>query len=301
MGPVTPSVGPAERGPESRGAAVLNHSVASACFDSAPACASAQHERISSKRIVFARLRARSPAVGSAGATRASPRQVRSRIARLLLRCLSYAQRLRPAGGTRPGWLPRRDSLADPGRRGCPDERCSSGPSERSQETACRPIPRTRSRFTRSPEELFRRRFRNSRGSRPEDDGESAAVRDADRVIIFDTTLRDGEQSPGASMNLGQKLQVARALSELGVDVIEAGFAAASPETSRRSRGRPRDRGPIVASLARCTKGDIDASWEALQHAPRRRCHVFLATSPIHRDFKLKLAKDEIIRARSTA
>ncbi|MGE5413917.1 MAG: 2-isopropylmalate synthase [Syntrophomonadaceae bacterium] len=118
-----------------------------------------------------------------------------------------------------------------------------------------------------------------------------------DRVIIFDTTLRDGEQSPGASMNLGQKLQVAKALRDLGVDVIEAGFAAASPGDLEAIRAVGREvEGPIVASLSRCNKGDIEASWQALKDAPRRRCHVFLATSPIHRDFKLKLAKEEIIK-----
>jgi 2-isopropylmalate synthase len=119
----------------------------------------------------------------------------------------------------------------------------------------------------------------------------------ASRVIIFDTTLRDGEQSPGASMTISQKLQVAHALSDLGVDVIEAGFAAASPGDleSIREVGRQVP-GPIICSLARCHKGDIDAAWEALKDVPRRRCHVFLATSPIHRDFKLKMAKDEIIK-----
>ncbi len=118
-----------------------------------------------------------------------------------------------------------------------------------------------------------------------------------DRVVIFDTTLRDGEQSPGASMNLDQKLQVARALADLGVDVIEAGFAAASPGDLEAIRGVSRQvEGPIIASLSRCSRGDIAASWEALRDAPRRRCHVFLATSPIHRDFKLKMAKDEIVR-----
>jgi 2-isopropylmalate synthase len=118
----------------------------------------------------------------------------------------------------------------------------------------------------------------------------------ASRVIIFDTTLRDGEQSPGASMTLPQKLQVARALRDLGVDVIEAGFAAASPGDleSIREVGRQVP-GPTVCSLARCHKGDIDAAWEALKDAPKRRCHVFLATSPIHRDFKLKMAKEQII------
>jgi 2-isopropylmalate synthase len=118
-----------------------------------------------------------------------------------------------------------------------------------------------------------------------------------ERVVIFDTTLRDGEQSPGASMNLEQKLQVARALRDLGVDVIEAGFAAASPGDlqSIQAIGRQIE-GPTIASLSRCNKGDIEASWKALQDAPNKRCHVFLATSPIHRDFKLKLAKDEIIK-----
>ncbi len=118
-----------------------------------------------------------------------------------------------------------------------------------------------------------------------------------DRVVIFDTTLRDGEQSPGASMDLGQKLQIAKALELLGVDVIEAGFAAASPGDLEAIQGVSRQvAGPIICSLARCTQGDIDASWKALQDAPRRRIHVFLATSPIHRDFKLKLAKEEIVK-----
>jgi 2-isopropylmalate synthase len=118
-----------------------------------------------------------------------------------------------------------------------------------------------------------------------------------DRVIIFDTTLRDGEQSPGASMNLGQKLQIARILKELGVDVIEAGFPAASPGDLEAVRAVGNELGgPVVAGLARCTAGDIDAVWQALKDAPNRRCHVFLATSPIHRDFKLKMAKDEIVK-----
>jgi 2-isopropylmalate synthase len=123
------------------------------------------------------------------------------------------------------------------------------------------------------------------------------SVATMDRVVIFDTTLRDGEQSPGCSMNLGQKLRVARALQELGVDVIEAGFAAASPGDLEAIQGVSRQiEGPVICSLSRCTRGDIEASWKALQDAPRRRCHVFLATSPIHRDFKLKMAKEEIIR-----
>jgi 2-isopropylmalate synthase len=143
------------------------------------------------------------------------------------------------------------------------------------------------------------RGFQNAADGQPLEKKGQRDVSEAaqDRVVIFDTTLRDGEQSPGASMNLEQKLQVARALRELGVDVIEAGFAAASPGDLEaiRAVGQQID-GPIVASLSRCNKGDIAASWEALKDAPRRRCHVFLATSPIHRDFKLKLAKDEIIK-----
>ncbi|HEX7487542.1 MAG TPA: 2-isopropylmalate synthase, partial [Anaeromyxobacteraceae bacterium] len=119
----------------------------------------------------------------------------------------------------------------------------------------------------------------------------------SERVVVFDTTLRDGEQSPGASMNLPQKLQVAKALRDLGVDVIEAGFAAASPGDFEAIQGVARlVEGATICSLARCNKGDIEAAWRAIQDAPRRRIHVFLATSPIHRDFKLKMAKDEILR-----
>ncbi len=119
----------------------------------------------------------------------------------------------------------------------------------------------------------------------------------SERVVVFDTTLRDGEQSPGASMNLPQKLQVAKALRDLGVDVIEAGFAAASPGDFEAIQGVARQvEGATICSLSRCSKGDIDASANALADAARKRIHVFLATSPIHRDFKLKMAKDEIIR-----
>ena len=135
-------------------------------------------------------------------------------------------------------------------------------------------------------------------GQAPETKGDrnvSHAARD--RVVIFDTTLRDGEQSPGCSMNLGQKLRVAKALAELGVDVIEAGFAAASPGDLEAIQAVSREvPGPVIASLCRCTKGDIDAALKGLKDAPRRRCHVFLATSPIHRDFKLRMAKGEIVK-----
>ena len=118
-----------------------------------------------------------------------------------------------------------------------------------------------------------------------------------DRLIIFDTTLRDGEQSPGASMNLAEKLQVAHALKDLGVDVIEAGFPIASPGDFESVRAIAREvEGPIICGLARCNNADIDRAGEALRDCPRRRIHVFLATSAIHREFKLKMAKEEIVR-----
>jgi len=118
-----------------------------------------------------------------------------------------------------------------------------------------------------------------------------------ERITVFDTTLRDGEQAPGASMNLQQKMQVALALKELGVDVIELGFPVASPgDFEAVSTISQRVEGPLMCALARANREDIDRAHEALRDAPRRRLHVFLATSPIHRQFKLKLAKEEIIR-----
>jgi 2-isopropylmalate synthase len=118
-----------------------------------------------------------------------------------------------------------------------------------------------------------------------------------DRLVIFDTTLRDGEQSPGASMNLAEKLEVAHALKDLGVDVIEAGFPIASPGDFEAVQAVARQvQGPIICGLARCNAADIDRAWEALADAPRPRIHVFLATSAIHREFKLHMATDEIVR-----
>ena len=120
---------------------------------------------------------------------------------------------------------------------------------------------------------------------------------DVRNIKIFDTALRDGEQSPGCSMNIGEKLEVAQALVELGVDIIEAGFPIASHgDFEAVQRIAQEIRGPIICGLARCNDQDIDRAWEALQHAPRARIHVFLATSAIHREFKLKMDKAEIIR-----
>src|SRR5262245_25452515 len=118
-----------------------------------------------------------------------------------------------------------------------------------------------------------------------------------ERLIIFDTTLRDGEQSPGASMNLAEKLEVARALADLGVDVIEAGFPIASPGDFEAVQAIARTvHGPVICGLARCNPEDVDRAWQALRDAPRPRIHVFLATSAIHREFKLHMAKDEILK-----
>ncbi len=117
------------------------------------------------------------------------------------------------------------------------------------------------------------------------------------RLIIFDTTLRDGEQSPGASMNLAEKLEIAHALAELGVDIIEAGFPIASPGDFESVQSISRQvTGPTICGLARCNPADIDRAWEALKEAPKPRIHVFLATSAIHREYKLKMAKEEIVR-----
>jgi 2-isopropylmalate synthase len=119
----------------------------------------------------------------------------------------------------------------------------------------------------------------------------------SDRVIIFDTTLRDGEQSPGASMTLGEKLQVAHALKDLGVDVIEAGFPIASPGDFEAVEAIARQvAGPVICGLARCNPEDVDKAGKALRACPRPRIHVFLATSAIHREFKLRMAKEEIVR-----
>lgn len=118
------------------------------------------------------------------------------------------------------------------------------------------------------------------------------------RIIIFDTTLRDGEQCPGASMNLREKLEVARQLARLKVDVIEAGFPIASEGDFASVQSIAKEiKGPIIAGLARCVPGDIDAAGKAVAPAGKRgRIHVFLATSKIHREFKLGKAQDQIVK-----
>jgi 2-isopropylmalate synthase len=119
----------------------------------------------------------------------------------------------------------------------------------------------------------------------------------SEKIIIFDTTLRDGEQSPGASLGAEAKLKLARQLAKLKVDVIEAGFPASSPGDLRSVRAiAKRTKGPIIAALARCIKRDIDLAVQALEPAAKKRLHIFLATSAIHRKYKLRKAKQEILR-----
>ena len=115
-------------------------------------------------------------------------------------------------------------------------------------------------------------------------------------VKIFDTTLRDGEQAPGFSMTSGQKLRLAKSIEALGADVIEAGFAAASPGDFEGIQNIAKAvTESTVCSLARCNTGDIRASGEAIAPAKSGRIHTFIATSPLHREFKLKMSKDEIV------
>ena len=118
-----------------------------------------------------------------------------------------------------------------------------------------------------------------------------------ERITIFDTTLRDGEQSPGCSMNLEEKLRMARQLDQLGVDVIEAGFPIASQGDFEAVQAVAREvRRPIIAGLARATGQDVECAWQAVRGAARPRIHVFLATSDIHLHYKLKMTRDECLR-----
>ncbi|NCC97492.1 MAG: 2-isopropylmalate synthase, partial [Synergistales bacterium] len=123
-----------------------------------------------------------------------------------------------------------------------------------------------------------------------------------DRVRIFDTTLRDGEQSAGINLNRAEKIQIARQLAAMGVDVIEAGFPAASQgDFDAVSAIAHEARGPIIAGLARANEGDIKRAAEAVKGAERGRIHTFIATSPIHMEYKLKMAPDEVVRRTSQA
>ena len=119
----------------------------------------------------------------------------------------------------------------------------------------------------------------------------------ARRILIFDTTLRDGEQCPGASLTPSEKLEIAKQLARLGVDVIEGGFPIASPGDAQAVKAIAQTvKGPTIAALARSLPADIDAAAAALAPAKKKRIHVFLATSPIHRKYKLRKAQEEILR-----
>ncbi|GGC55463.1 2-isopropylmalate synthase [Siccirubricoccus deserti] len=123
---------------------------------------------------------------------------------------------------------------------------------------------------------------------------------DDNRIIFFDTTLRDGEQSPGFSMNIEEKLRMAEALTDLGVDVIEAGFAIASPgdfESVQEIAKRFAKDGPVIASLSRAAAADILRSAEALKPAARKRIHIVLATSDLHMRVKLRMSREEVLEA----
>ncbi len=119
----------------------------------------------------------------------------------------------------------------------------------------------------------------------------------SEKVLIFDTTLRDGEQSPGASLSVSEKLEIAQQLAKMGVDIIEAGFPVSSPAQFEATRLCAETvAGPIICGLARANAKDIEAAGKALQAAPRKRIHTFIATSPIHMKYKLRKSADEVLR-----
>ena len=118
----------------------------------------------------------------------------------------------------------------------------------------------------------------------------------SEKVLIFDTTLRDGEQSPGCSMNLQEKLKMAHQLERLNVDVIEAGFPIASDGDFEAVQATAAEiRQPIITALARTNRQDIERAWEAIKGAAHPRIHTFIATSDIHLEFKLRKSRSEVL------
>ena len=119
-----------------------------------------------------------------------------------------------------------------------------------------------------------------------------------ENLIIFDTTLRDGEQSPGFSMNTDEKLRLARQIASLGVDIIEAGFPIASDDDAHAVRLVAQQiRGPVIAALARCNPADIESAGRSLEPAPRSRIHTFIATSDLHLERKLRISREDCLQA----
>src|ERR687887_2153346 len=125
--------------------------------------------------------------------------------------------------------------------------------------------------------------------------GVSGPVSDENRVHIFDTTLRDGEQSPGISLNTQEKVEIAQQLARLGVDVIEAGFPVTSPGDFEAVEAIAREvEGPVICGLARTHKADIDAAWGAIRQAERPRIHTFVSTSDIHITHQLRTTREDV-------
>ena len=125
------------------------------------------------------------------------------------------------------------------------------------------------------------------------------------KLVVFDTTLRDGEQSPGVTLNLNEKLEIAKQLSRLGVDVCEAGFPSASQGDFEAVQAIAKEVGPltigrenpmVICALARCVQGDMKRAFDAVKFAPLHRIHIFLATSDIHLKYKLKISREECIQ-----
>ncbi|MDP3047599.1 MAG: 2-isopropylmalate synthase, partial [Chloroflexota bacterium] len=129
---------------------------------------------------------------------------------------------------------------------------------------------------------------------------DNSYITDRGLVRIFDTTLRDGEQSPGATLNIEEKLEIARQLARLRVDIIEAGFPIASPgdfEAVRRvALEVGTSSGPVIAGLTRAQKADIDRAWQVVRHAAKPRIHTFLASSDIHLQHKLKISRQDCLQ-----
>ncbi len=131
-------------------------------------------------------------------------------------------------------------------------------------------------------------------------------IDDPNYVRIFDTTLRDGEQSPGATLTSKEKVEIAKMLSKLGVDIIEAGFPIASPDDFDAVRNIAMEVGnavepdtgyvPVICGLSRTKEKDLETAWEAVRHAKRPRVHTFIATSKIHMDYKLRMTPDQVVQ-----